>query len=200
MRTRATSSIRPAARRARSSSPSGARSSRPWTMGHLLHLQLRELQGIVPLRREDAARLVVPGEAADPRFDQLEAASVAQILPVILEMSLKARGAFDQTGEILRQREFRALRGENLGHAPTRRETDVRDTVGVPQPHANGSRREAFLIETDNRLVDLGFIHPHPLRIRLEIRSGRAARAFVVGVEASDRGPWAVLRVRLGPF
>src|SRR2546427_60382 len=35
MRTRATSSIRPAARRARSSSPSGARSSRPWTMGPL---------------------------------------------------------------------------------------------------------------------------------------------------------------------
>src|SRR5438309_275171 len=132
MRTRATSSIRPAARRARSSSPSGARSSRPWTMGHLLHLQLRELQGIVPLRREDAARLVVPGEAADPRFDQLEAASVAQILPVILEMSLKARGAFDQTGEILRQREFRALRGENLGHAPTTSNPPRRNKARMP--------------------------------------------------------------------
>src|SRR5207245_11632384 len=128
MRTWATSSIRPAARRARSSSPSGARSSRPWTMGHLLHLQLRELQGIVPLRREDAARLVVPGEAADPRFDQLEAASVAQILPVILEMSLKARGAFDQTGEILRQLEYRALRGETLVRSRTRRAPHVRHT------------------------------------------------------------------------
>src|ERR1700756_4512520 len=101
MRTRATSSIRPAARRVRSSSPSGARSSRPWTMGHLLHLQLRELQGIVPVRRQDAARLVVPREPADPRFDQFEPTSVAQVLPVILEMRLKARRAFNQAGEIL---------------------------------------------------------------------------------------------------
>src|SRR3989442_3500294 len=113
MRTRATSSVKPAARRAGSSGPSGARSSRPWTMGHLLHLQLRELQGIVPLRREDAARLVVPGEAADPRFDQLEAASVAQILPVMLEMRLKARGAADPTGVMLPPRDFRGPRREH---------------------------------------------------------------------------------------
>src|SRR6266852_282024 len=195
MRTRATSSIKPAARRARSSSPSGARSSRPWTMGHLLHLQLRELQGIVPLRREDAARLVVPGEAADSRFDQLEAASVAQILPVVLEMGLKARRAFDQTGEILRQREFRALRGEDLGHAPTRRETHVRDPIGVPQPDTDRSRREALLIETDDRLLDLGLLHPDPLRVRLEVRSGRAALSFAVRMDASHRFPREGLRI-----
>src|SRR6266571_1612285 len=195
MRTRATSSIRPAARRARSSSPSGARFSRPWTMGHLLHLQLRELQGIVPVRREDAARLVVSGEAADSRFDQLEAASVAQILPVILEMGLKTRRAFDQTGEILRQREFRPLRGENLGHAPTRRQTDVRDTVGVPQPHANRSRRETLLMETGNCLLNLSLLHPDPLRVRLEIRSRRAALSFAVCMEASHRFPREGLRI-----
>src|SRR6266705_2758693 len=109
MRTRAASSTRPAAFRARSSRPSGARSSRPLTMGHLLHLQLRELQGEVPVRRQDAARLVVAGQPADSRLDQLEAASVAQIFPMVLEMSLKACRAFDQTGEIFRQRELRAL-------------------------------------------------------------------------------------------
>src|SRR5713226_2225602 len=105
MRTRAASSTRPAALRARSSRPSGARSSRPLTMGHLLHLQLRELQGIFPVRRQDAARLVVPGQTADARLDELQAASVTQVLPMILEMGLKARSAFDQAGEILRQRE-----------------------------------------------------------------------------------------------
>src|SRR5712664_4889263 len=155
MRTRATSSIKPAARRTRSSSPSGARSSRPWTMGHLLHLQLRELQGIVPVRREDAARLVVPGEAADARLDQLEAASVAQVFPVILEMCLKTRGALDQTGEVLRQRKFRPLGGQNLGHAPTRREVHVRHAVCVSEPNADRGRRQALLMQAADRLLDL---------------------------------------------
>src|SRR3989441_12963051 len=102
-------------------------------MGHLLHLQLRELQGIVPLRREYAARLVVPGEAADPRFDQLEAASGAQILPVILEVSLKGRGAFGQTCEVLLQCELRALRGADLGQVRTRRGAARPTVVGLPQ-------------------------------------------------------------------
>src|SRR5438876_4347713 len=109
MRTRAASSTRPAAFRARSSRPSGARSSRPLTMGHLLHLQLRELEGEIPVRRQDAARLVVPGQSADVLLDQLEAAAVAQVLPMVLEMGLKARGSSDQAGEVFRQSEFRPL-------------------------------------------------------------------------------------------
>src|SRR2546422_9602985 len=109
MRTRVASSTRPAAFRTRSSRPSGARSSRPLTMGHLLHLQLRELQGEIPVRRQDAARLVVSEQPADALLDQLEAASVTQVFPMVLEMGLKARGAFDQTGEIFLHREVRPL-------------------------------------------------------------------------------------------
>src|SRR5881275_2667908 len=125
MRTRAASSTRPAAFRARSSKPSGARSSRPLTMGHLLHLQLRELQGIVPVGGQDAARLVVPGQTADARLHQFQAATIAKVLPMSLQMCLKARGAFNQTGGILRQREFRRFGRGKLAPAPTRREADV---------------------------------------------------------------------------
>src|SRR5436309_4094836 len=188
-RTRAASSTRAAALRARSSKPSGARSSRPLTMGHLLHLQLRELQGIVPVGGQDAARLVVPGQTADARLDQLQAASVAQVLPMILQMCLKARSAFDQTGEILRQREFRPFGRENLSHAPTCREAHVRYAVGVSEPHADGGRRQALLVQADDRLLDLRLFHPDPFRIRLQVRSRRSALSLAVRMDASHRFP-----------
>src|SRR5437879_13229897 len=96
----------------RSRRPAGAKSSRPRTMGHLLHLRLRELQRIFPLGREDASLLVVPRLPTDARFDQLQATPVAQVLRVVIGVLMQARGAPDETLELLWQCEVDAFQTE----------------------------------------------------------------------------------------
>src|SRR2546425_8893384 len=171
----------------RSRRPAGAKSSRPWAMGHLLHLLLRELQRIIPLGREYATLLVVPRQPTDTRFDQLQATPIAQVLRVFLEMRLQTRGAPNETREILRQREFHAFRCEDLVHAPSGGEPHVWHSEGIPEPDADRGRREAFLVQADDRLLDLAFLHGDPLRVRLEVRAGRAALSFAVRMEAGHR-------------
>src|SRR5207245_10844073 len=100
----------------RSRRPAGAKSSRPRTMGHLLHLRLRELQRIFPLGREDASLLVVPRQPTDARFLQLQATPAAQVLRVVLEVRLQARGAPDETRASLLQCELLAFRLDALVH------------------------------------------------------------------------------------
>src|SRR5207249_2274300 len=46
---------------------------------------------------------------------------------MVLEMGLKARGSFDQAGEVFRQSEFRPLGRQDLGHAATGREVHARN-------------------------------------------------------------------------
>src|SRR2546430_5623633 len=106
---------------------------------------------------------------------------------MVLEMGLKARGSFDQAGEVFRQSEFRPLGRQDLGHAATGREVHVRNAVGVPQPYADGGRRQALLMQADDRLLDLRLLHRDPLRIRLQVRSGRSALSLAVRMDASHR-------------
>src|SRR5207244_1520965 len=131
----------------RSRRPAGAKSSRPRTMGHLLHLRLRELQRIFPLGREDASLLVVPRQPTDARFDQLQATPVAQVLRVVLEMRLQTRGAPNETREILRQCELHAFRREDLVHTPPGGEPHVRHSEGIPEPDAERACRELCLVQ-----------------------------------------------------
>src|SRR5438445_13690869 len=116
----------------RSRRPAGAKSSRPRTMGHLLHSRLCELQRIFPLGREDASLLVVPRQPTDARFDQLQATPVAQVLRVVLEGLLQTRGAPDETREILRQSELHALRREYLHNTPPGGEPNIRLSERLP--------------------------------------------------------------------
>src|SRR5207247_10419965 len=81
---------------ARSRRPWGARSSRRFAIGHLLHLKFRQLEGVVPIRRQNPAILVVPGQPSDLRLDELQSALVAQVFAVLLEVGLQAPAALEQ--------------------------------------------------------------------------------------------------------
>src|SRR5439155_1675142 len=83
------------------------RSSRRFAIGHLLHLEFRNSRRVVPVRGQDPVFLVVPRKAANLRLDQLQAPLVAQVRPMLFEMRLEARGPFDQSGEVLGDRELR---------------------------------------------------------------------------------------------
>src|SRR3977135_853667 len=107
----------PATRGPRDSRPPGPARGDPAAPGlpgaspsrHLFHLEFRKLEGVVPSGRNDAAVLVVPRETPNLRFDELKAALVAQVLPVVLQMGLEARRPSDEAREVLGQSEFRAL-------------------------------------------------------------------------------------------
>src|SRR6266508_2237808 len=143
---REAASTRSTAFRARSRRPWGARSSRRFAIGHLLHLKFRQLEGVIPIRRQNPAILVVAGQPSDLRLDELQSALVAQVLGVLFQVGLQAPGALDQAREILGQRELRALRPQDFLDAPSRGEADARDAVRVPQPHANHRGGQAFLV------------------------------------------------------
>src|ERR1700704_2693904 len=100
--------------------------------GHLLDLKLRHLEGVIPVRRQDPALLVVPREAPDLRLDELQASFLAQILGMVLEMDLEAGRPPNQAREVLRDRELHALRHEDLLEAASRREAHARDPESVP--------------------------------------------------------------------
>src|SRR5688572_731711 len=68
--------------------------------GHLLYLELREFEGVVPALREDAAVFVVPREPADLRLDQLQAPLVAEVLAVLFQVRLEVRGPLDEPREV----------------------------------------------------------------------------------------------------
>src|SRR6266568_636133 len=188
-RMREAASTRSTAFRARSRRPWGARSSRRFAIDHLLHLKFRQLEGVIPIRRQNPAILVVAGQPTDLRLDELQSALVAQVLAVPFQVALQAPGALDQAREILRQRELRALRPQDFQDASSRGEADARDAVRVAQPHANHRGGQALLVQAQDRLLDFGLFHPDPLRIRLQKRAGRTALAFAVRMEAGHRFP-----------
>src|SRR5438309_1220275 len=152
---------------------------------HLLHLEFRKLERVFPLGRDDATVLVVPREAPNLRFDELQAPLVAQVLPVFLQVRLEARGPSDQARKVLRQSELGAFRPQDLQQAASGREPHARDAEAVPEAHTDRGGGEAFLVQTENRLLDIGLLHRDPLRVRLEKRPRGSALSFAMRMEAS---------------
>src|SRR2546426_6748918 len=126
----------------------------PWR--HLLHLEFRKLERVVPFDRNDASVLVVPRETPDLRFDELQAPLVAQVLSVFFQMRLEARRPADQAREVLRQGEFRALGPQDLQHAASGRQSHARYSEAISEATPDRSGAHAFLMQTENRLLDLG--------------------------------------------
>src|SRR2546421_11322867 len=135
----------PATRGPRESRPPGPARGGPAAPGlpgaspsrHLLHLEFPKLEGVVPSGWDDAAVLVVPREPPNLRFDELQAPLVAQVLPVVLQVGLQARGPSDEAREVLWQSEFRALRLQDLQHAAPGREPHAWDAEPVSEPYAD---------------------------------------------------------------
>src|SRR5439155_19307172 len=155
----------------------------PWR--HLLHLEFRDLERVFPLGRDDATVLVVPRQTPDLRFDELQASLVAQVLPVFLQMRLEARGPSNQARKVLRQSELGALGPQDLQQAASGREPHARDAEPVPEAYTDRGGGEPFLVQTENRLLDIGLLHRDPLRVRLEKRPRGSALSLAMCMEAS---------------
>src|SRR5205823_6818296 len=152
--------------------------------GHLLHLELRILGGVLPALGKDAVFLVVPRKPADLRFDQLEAPLVAEILPMLLQVSLQVGRPADQTDEVVRDRDLRPLRTQDLCDAATRRESDVRHAEPVAKPDADRGGGKPFLMEPQDRGLEILLFGHDPFRVRLEEGSRGTASAFAFRMEA----------------
>src|SRR2546426_643264 len=112
------------------------------------------------------------------------ASLVTEVLSMFLEVRLKARGSLDEAREILRQNELRAFRPQDLRHGPSGREADARHSVCIAQPDPDRRGGLALLMQADDRLLDLGLFHRHPLRAGLQVRTGRSALSLTVRMEA----------------
>ncbi len=112
------------------------------------------------------------------------ASLVAEVLSVFLEVRLKARRSLDEAREILRQSELRAFRPQDLRHRPSSCEADARHPVRIAQPDPDRRGGLALLVQADDRLLDFGFFHRHPLGVGLQVRTGRTALSLAVCMEA----------------
>src|SRR5437016_1658746 len=100
-------------------------------------------------------------------------------------MRLEARGPSDQAREVLRQSELGAFGAQDLQQAASGREPHARDAEAVPEAYTDRGGGEPFLVQTENRLLDIGLLHRDPLRVRLEKRPGGSALSFAMCMEAS---------------
>src|SRR5439155_1127365 len=83
------------------------------------------------------------------------------------------------------QSELGAFRPQDLQQAPSGREPHARDPEAVPEAHTDRGGGEAFLVQTENRLLDVGLLHRDPLRVRREKRPRGSALSFAMCMEAS---------------
>merc|ERR1719507_2962068 len=143
---------------------------------------------VLPGGGQDTGQLVVPGQAVDPALDQNKPELGIPVLPVPLEMLPDRDCLLDQMGAVLGQLWGHALALQNAQDLVASDETDLGNTVGVPEDNTDLGTGKALLGQLEDLVLDLIAGDLQPLRNRPPVGKCRLANALSRCVHPTHTG------------
>merc|ERR1719504_490998 len=165
----------------------------------VLHKPLTDVEGlgdhggggaalVLPGGGQDSGQLVVPGQTVDPALNQNKPELGIPVLPVPLKMFPDGNCLLDQVVAVLGQLWGHALALQDAQNLVAGDETDLSNTMGVPEDNTNLGRGQTLLGQLEDLVLHLIAGDLQPLRNRPPVRKCRLADALSRRVHPTHTG------------